>query len=232
MNENRFLVLDGWRGISILMVLAAHLLPLGPKAWQLNATAGPLGMALFFTLSGFLITNSLYRNPSVSTFIIRRALRIIPLAWLYMAVSFVLFTTNADSMMALLLFYANWPPMDFTLVTTHIWSLCVEMQFYFGIAVVFLILGKKGLWLIPFLCLLVTLNRINNDVTIAVNTYFRVDEILVGGVLALFYNSPQKNVIGVLKKINPFYIMALLIISCHPDAGVAGYFRPYLSHRF
>ena len=38
-------VLDGWRGISILLVLAAHLLPLGPKAWRLNETAGPMGMA-------------------------------------------------------------------------------------------------------------------------------------------------------------------------------------------
>lgn len=33
-------VLDGWRAISILLVLAAHFLPLGPKPWQLNIAAG------------------------------------------------------------------------------------------------------------------------------------------------------------------------------------------------
>jgi len=75
--------LDGWRGISILCVLAAHILPIGPKFMQLNSTFGPLGMALFFTLSGFLITNLLLRNPSVIDFLIRRFFRIIPLAWLY-----------------------------------------------------------------------------------------------------------------------------------------------------
>ena len=62
-DKNYLAVLDGWRGISILLVLASHLLPLGPKGWQLNATAGPMGMALFFTLSGFLITRFLLDAP-------------------------------------------------------------------------------------------------------------------------------------------------------------------------
>ena len=35
---NRFLSLDGWRGLSILFVLAGHLLPLGPKSWQMNSS--------------------------------------------------------------------------------------------------------------------------------------------------------------------------------------------------
>ncbi|MGB1648440.1 MAG: acyltransferase family protein [Cycloclasticus sp.] len=51
--ENYFHVLDGWRGLSILFVLATHLLPMGPKVLRLNETSGPIGMALFFTLSGF-----------------------------------------------------------------------------------------------------------------------------------------------------------------------------------
>ena len=74
-------MLDGWRGISILLVLLAHLMPLGPKAWRLNETAGPLGMALFFTLSGFLITRFLLRNDSIAEFLIHRFFRIVPLAW-------------------------------------------------------------------------------------------------------------------------------------------------------
>lgn len=65
---SRLSVLDGWRGISILLVLACHLLPLGPKPWQMNSAAGVMGMAIFFTLSGFLITSFLLNNSSVVDF--------------------------------------------------------------------------------------------------------------------------------------------------------------------
>ena len=51
----RIPALDGLRAASILLVLAAHLLPLGPAVLQLNSTAGLSGMAIFFSLSGFLI---------------------------------------------------------------------------------------------------------------------------------------------------------------------------------
>ena len=68
--ENYFHVLDGWRGLSILFVLATHLLPLGPKEWKLNQTFGPIGMVLFFILSGFLITNFLIHRPKLYDFIV------------------------------------------------------------------------------------------------------------------------------------------------------------------
>ena len=65
-------MLDGWRGISILLVLAGHLFPLGPKSLAVNAGIAALGMAIFFTLSGFLITTTLLYRPSVVEFLIRR----------------------------------------------------------------------------------------------------------------------------------------------------------------
>ncbi len=41
----RIPILDGWRALSILLVLAGHLLPLGPHRWGLNgavaASASP-----------------------------------------------------------------------------------------------------------------------------------------------------------------------------------------------
>jgi peptidoglycan/LPS O-acetylase OafA/YrhL len=55
----RFPALDGWRGISILLVLGGHLFPLGPKSLNMNECIAALGMAIFFTLSGFLITTTL-----------------------------------------------------------------------------------------------------------------------------------------------------------------------------
>jgi peptidoglycan/LPS O-acetylase OafA/YrhL len=48
---SRLAILDGWRAVSILLVLAAHMLPLGPKRLIINVMVGSIGMSLFFTLS-------------------------------------------------------------------------------------------------------------------------------------------------------------------------------------
>ena len=48
----RIEVLDGWRAASILLVLAGHLLPLGPKSWEMNGAVAALGMALFLRYPG------------------------------------------------------------------------------------------------------------------------------------------------------------------------------------
>jgi peptidoglycan/LPS O-acetylase OafA/YrhL len=229
-DADRYQVLDGWRGLSILIVLAAHLLPLGPKSWQLNEAAGPLGMSLFFTLSGFLITNFLLKKQNVLDFLIRRLFRIVPLAWLYIVIVLLLTQSNINQYLAHLFFYANWPPMQLTEVTSHLWSLCVEMQFYIGIAFLVLLLKGRGLLLIPVLCLIVTLYRAHDGVHVAINTWYRVDEILAGGVLALSFNDklgeyPKK----FLGWINQWVLIVLLLLSCHPESGFMNYFRPYLA---
>src|SRR5262245_4445315 len=107
-HAQRLAVLDGWRGISILSVLACHLLPLGPKSWQLNAAAGPFGMALLFTLSGFLITSTLLANPDWRTFLIRRGCRILPLAYLYIALAFLITGGGMDALLAHAGFFVNY----------------------------------------------------------------------------------------------------------------------------
>jgi peptidoglycan/LPS O-acetylase OafA/YrhL len=67
-----------------------------------------------------------------------------------------------------------------------------------------------------------------HGVEIAINTYFRVDEILAGCILALLYNfgSSVKRYISLL---NPVYMLPLLLLSAHPDGGVVCYFRPYIA---
>lgn len=230
-----FDVLDGWRGLSILFVLAAHLLPLGPKFLKLNETAGPIGMALFFTLSGFLITHFLIKKPNVVHFIIRRFFRIIPLAWLYLAIAMPILGVSFSDYPAHFLFYGNWPAegattLSFSPGTSHFWSLCVEMQFYVGIALLFWVLKERGLLLLPIFCVLVTLYRIESGVYIAINTYYRIDEILVGAIVAMAYNDKM----GIYIKrffewVNPYYVMPLFLLSCHPDSEFVNYFRPYLA---
>lgn len=227
----RFPVLDGWRGISILCVLAAHMLPLGPKAWLLNGTAAAMGMSIFFTLSGFLITTTLMYRPSVVDFAIRRLLRILPLAWLFLAVVLPLAAADSGYYLPNFLFYANLPPYWLLPINGHLWSLGVEMQFYMGIALLFLALRQRGLLLLPVLCLAVTGNRIYHGEALPhIATYFRVDEILAGACLALAVEGrlgkyPQ----NIISRFNPYLWLVLLFLACHPLTESVNYFRPYFA---
>ena len=80
------------------------------------------------------------------------------------------------------------------------------------------------------LCIAFTAYRIFNGVHIAINTYFRIDEILSGSVLSLIYydklGSASKRY---LSRLNQPVMIVLLIISCHPDSGFVNYMRPYFA---
>lgn len=221
-------MLDGWRGLSILLVLAAHLLPVGPKALQGNRTAGVLGMTMFFALSGFLITRFLLTHDSVLDFFIRRLARIVPLAWLAILVAFTWFGATAEQYAANLLFVANLPPTQLLQQGSHVWSLCVEFQFYVAIALTVALLGRRGLLLLPLACVAVTLHRINVGVHVSIVTYERIDEILAGGVVALAYSGTLgQRARGILGTASTYVTLPLLVVSCHPAAGAITYLRPY-----
>jgi peptidoglycan/LPS O-acetylase OafA/YrhL len=103
-----------------LFVLAAHLLPLGPKSWLLNEAAGAIGMALFFTLSGFLITRLLLVNQQIPSFLTKRFLRIIPLAWVAMMAVLISVDTPVSVYLSHFLFYANLPVKSVIINTMHL----------------------------------------------------------------------------------------------------------------
>ncbi|HEY3839617.1 MAG TPA: acyltransferase [Bryobacteraceae bacterium] len=189
-------VLDGWRAISILLVLAGHMLPLGPARYDLNGTVAAMGMSIFFTLSGFLITNTLIYRSSVPQFLIRRFCRILPLAWLATPIALLMSHASASAYPAHFLFYANLPPFFLTETSGHLWSLCVEMQFYITIAFLFGLFGRRGLWGIPVLSLLVTAARIATGTKMSIVTYLRADEILAGGCLALAIDAATRFQMG------------------------------------
>lgn len=226
--KNRVQVLDGWRGISILLVLAGHLLPLGPKSWQLNSALAATGMAIFFILSGFLITTILMRDSNIGAFLIRRFMRIIPLAWLIMLVALISTSSPRSLYLPHLLFYANWGSVYTIPPTSHLWSLCVEMQFYVMVALLVLQLRARSFFILPVLCLSVTVFRYVNSVEISIYTQYRIDEILAGCVLALVYNN-KGVIMNAIGKLSPLYLCPLLILSAHPLGGFTAYFRPYLA---
>ena len=229
---NRLGVLDGWRGLSILLVLAAHLLPLSKDNWAGNEAVGMLGMSLFFTLSGFLICKSLLEHDNVQNFLISRFFRILPLAWVCMAISLTLLRApGTSSDLAHYFFYINFPPFPMQSNTAHFWSLCVEVHFYLGVAVLYAVFGKNALWLLPGLCLIITGLRIYTGTHVSIVTYLRLDEILAGCSLALLYLQPRasalKKAIGAL---NPWALAALtLAASFDLQGGLLNYARPYLA---
>lgn len=229
-HEPRLAVLDGWRGISILLVLAAHLLPLGPKQWRINEAAGAMGMALFFALSGFLITRLLLQNQNIFHFLIKRFLRIAPLAWLAILLALLTTTDSASVYLSHLLFYANLPPIQLTSITSHFWSLCVEVQFYAFIALLVGVVGRGGLYSVPILCVLVTINRIWIGSYTDIVTIRRVDEILAGATLALVYaNHFEFKPKSLISRFNPYLLLCLFVISSSPFGAWTNYLRPYLA---
>jgi len=226
--DNRLKVLDGWRGISIALVLIGHLLPLGPKAWRLNEMTAIAGMAIFFILSGFLITSLLLRDDHIGRFLIRRFARIVPLAWLALLLVFWAQQGSTTDLVKNLLFVANWPPMALPEGTSHFWSLCVEVQFYVAVALLVGVMGRRGLWLLPVLAVAVTLWRVANGKVLAIDTLFRVDEILAGCTLALIYHHRDRWAIARwLAKIPPPVAIIGLLVVCHLETGWLGYLRPY-----
>jgi peptidoglycan/LPS O-acetylase OafA/YrhL len=220
-------VLDGWRALSILLVLFSHWFPT-PRAWQLNDVAGAAGMAIFFVLSGFLITRALLKDDRVIPFIIRRLCRIVPLAWAAMAILAVFSFPGADVVLANFLFVSNLPPARLMEGGHHLWSLCVEVQFYAMIALLAAVGGRKALLLLPIIALLVTGLRVFSHQYISIVTWHRVDEILAGAMAALIVVHFSERLHRFRLRAWHVAVLALcLFASSHPNTGWLQYLRPY-----
>jgi peptidoglycan/LPS O-acetylase OafA/YrhL len=207
--------LDGVRALAILMVFAYHLFALRllnqtdhTPLWKiLRWTTGPgwLGVDLFFILSGYLITNMIlsgskkphfYRN-----FYSRRFLRIIPLyivvltaVSLYYAMPFrwwllcAGFGANLTYLFGLPLSGALFP----------FWSLAVEEHYYLFWPTIAKNLSLRWAGVIcvaifvaePLLRFHYIFSR-TLDVYVA--TWFRLDGLAAGSLLALYYNSTARS---------------------------------------
>lgn len=222
--------LDGVRAISILLVLAAHLLPLGPKVLSLNDVAAFLGMSLFFGLSGFLITTFLYLSPhQIGAFFLRRSARILPLLWLYTLIVAVLIHGRWDSFFAVMFFTLNYSDPQLLPGLSHLWSICVEFHFYLFIGLTVWAFGRRGLWIIPVVMLAILVLRIDAGAYKSIRTLMRVDEIFAGGMVALLWQNRAHPVsvaaLHVISKLFWLWIL-LLVASCHNASGPLMYLRP------
>lgn len=136
--------LDGLRAVSILLVLVGHLA--NGSGWEHNIVRTVLGNAalgvnVFFVISGFLITTLLIREFSATgridlkQFYIRRAFRILPAYYFYLAVVALLgvagfLSLQPQALMSATLFVWDYWPVQGAWYFEHLWSLAVEEQFY------------------------------------------------------------------------------------------------------
>lgn len=162
--------LDGWRALSILLVLGSHCTHTFnfPAAWSPAFNwlfDGDLGVRCFFVISGFLITTLMLREAAtlgrldLKGFYIRRSIRILPVYFAFLAFAgllqrFTAFELPARQWLHLLTFTANFSSIG-TWLTGHTWSLSCEEQFYLLWPVSFVALGltapRKSAWILLLL---------------------------------------------------------------------------------
>ncbi len=172
--------LDGLRFIAVLSVILHHICPL-PSFIAFNL--GAFGVDLFFVISGFLITEILLREKIKGTsvlltlkiFFSRRVLRIFPLFYLYILICLVIVPQQTKEHISWLLTYTiniwvvlkDQQPFWYF---NHLWSLCVEEQFYIFWPFLIMITPIKRLRLLFILMIFIAI-AIRLMVTIYFNGY-------------------------------------------------------------
>lgn len=189
--------------MAVLLVVAAHSLP--------HAGGGQIGVNIFFTLSGFLITGLLLAEWRTcgrilyGNFYARRALRLLPGLILLMVLVALLpdvyltlldgeSMSRAVTIPVALLYVSNYVqgfgyPLGYL---AHTWSLSVEEQFYllWPVALAFLAAtGRLRRWL-PWLIVVFAMSRIAFDLAGAPGVggwlTANADQLLIGALLAVW----------------------------------------------
>ncbi len=212
--------LDVLRFIAFLAVFMHHALPRDANLytaaglpttvtqWLLTAKeAGAFGLGLFFALSSYLITELLLREHakrgsfSVSAFYVRRALRIWPLYFTFLAITVLVIPTILPQesfgliyIVSFALFVGNWVCAAYGLpfsVASPLWSISVEEQFYIGWPLLLRVFGINRIKQLAIAMLAVAIVTRILLAAFAVehpavwcNTLARLDPIALGAILA------------------------------------------------
>ena len=163
-------ILDGVRGLAVLMVLFCHLMGPMPETGLVSrlvrhvVSYSALGVDVFFLLSGYLITGILLRSRGdehyYRNFYARRVLRIFPLYYATLALVLIVapaLSAYARQELAPTLLHQGWawlyvvnffylfhPGADFRYLA-HFWSLAVEEHFYLLWPLLVRALSPRGL---------------------------------------------------------------------------------------
>jgi peptidoglycan/LPS O-acetylase OafA/YrhL len=215
--------LDGLRMVAFLLVFVSHSQTHMPHSWAWTGPAAPVivaflkagayGVNLFFVLSAYLLVALLDREReatgsiSVRMFLVRRTLRIWPLYFFFLGAiaavqaagmlekrdgsgyftAFATFTGN----WAIVLSGAPGPTL------THLWSVCVEEQFYLFLPVLLKVVPRAR-WPLAFAAMAavgfatrieMTRRGLGYPATWC-STLVHLDDFAVGGLLACARSAP------------------------------------------
>ena len=243
--RNKIRDIELLRGIAVLAVIIHHLrdnlftwveAPLEPTGLSLQLW---WGVDLFFVISGYVITRSVY--PALQSasdtrgywrtslqFWIRRAWRLLPTAWLWLGIAVLLaaffnqsgafgtVATNVQAGLAGFLHYANvrfatsFLTYDYGVSFVY-WSLSLEEQFYFLFPLLVFLLRR---WLIAVLALVVLIQLpLDRGIWMVA---FRTDALAMGILIALWQQRKQTLTLPLVDRIpvaaRPLLTVALLVI--------------------
>jgi peptidoglycan/LPS O-acetylase OafA/YrhL len=200
-SAERIPTLDGWRGIAILLVLIGHFSPsLAPHEPAWIEKIGQHGVAIFFVLSGFLITTRLLHEDRIDLrgFYLRRLFRLMPCAWLYLGSLSLLSALSgaklatAPEIFSCIFSFRNYFDAQH-LPTAHFWSLSIEQQFSLVWPALLLLTGiRRARWLALATAVLLASWRLlhwtqisSQPFAASTATQYRADALLIGCALAL-----------------------------------------------
>ena len=234
--------IQGLRGLAVLFVLFYHI-------DENYIPGGFIGVDIFFVISGYLLTNLVYMrkqsgNFSLFDFYRGRVLRIIPSYFLMLVIVSVLaslvmlpddFQDFFDSLIYSIFFASNqyfsnfggyFSPDAFEMPLLHTWSLAVEIQYYFILPLLLLVMmltnfHKQLLFLVVFISIIL-LFIVDVDQEYY-SLWVRLPEFLLGSlvsVLALDVHDVRvKNFLG----ITGFGVILLSVIYIDEDVNFPGF---------
>lgn len=228
--------LDGLRFIAVFGVVCYHWLPFISHL-EISFFFGGL-VNFFFVLSSYLITKILFSAQNKSSqsglpgyqvflfFLFRRTIRIFPAYYVFLVIVMLIpgigteVREHAGMYFAYLANYHIFIQQTWPLVTSHIWTLAVEEQFYLIWPLIIIFIPKKYL-LKTFLTIISVsvLSRIlfyhpGTTIPQIIMTQFCLDPFAIGGLLAYQYNAPENERKKIQNYITRFlYIAVPLAIS-------------------
>lgn len=163
-HPRRLAYLDGWRGLSIIVVLAGHFLG------NILLALGHLGVEMFFVLSGRLMAQILFVEQfPLREFYRRRIARILPAMTAFIAISLVVFHYDPYLGARLKLAIAS-QALVYNFVGAaghrspvfdHVWSLCIEEHSYILLAILAWMVRRGRMTLRPALLVIAALSMLD-----------------------------------------------------------------------
>lgn len=156
---------------------------------------GIFGVAFFFALSGYLITGQIVRETDIGRYYKKRLARIMPLAYVYLAVNAAAALIAGRPMSGYFihwLFASDWLlaaqyPASIGGVVGHLWTIAVEVQFYMIWPLTLLAAGRFRVAALLMLVVAAFAWRavMPDPLVASITLPSRIDAFAIGGLIAL-----------------------------------------------